>query len=121
MPEYQLEVALVLAAVALGSLSLSFTARTEGRIRLPTVQVDEDANGTHDPFDVTKAEDFVDGYSIEGVAFWDKVCRLFTHFKSLIETMAVDEVEKTQYFASTFCYLGSGCHFFGLVSGKRRN
>lgn len=78
MPEYQLEVALALAASAICSLAVSYfkARKKEGRIRLPT-QIDEyndESLPAHDPFDVTKAEDFVDGYSIEGVAFWNRVC-----------------------------------------------
>ncbi|KAF9459133.1 multidrug resistance-associated ABC transporter [Collybia nuda] len=77
MPDYQTEVAVALTASAVcSSLVYYFKTRNkEGRIKLPT-QTDELGERLHDgidPFDITKAEDFIDGYEIEGVAFWDKM------------------------------------------------
>ncbi|TFY65276.1 hypothetical protein EVJ58_g2068 [Rhodofomes roseus] len=52
MPQYQLEVAIVLA---------------EGKVHLPS-EVEEELE--RDPFDVTKPEDFVDGTPVNGEEFW---------------------------------------------------
>jgi hypothetical protein len=76
MPRFQLEVALALAVSACGSLTVFYLTRTkEGKVQLPTyIDESEDGLNGNDPFDVTKPEDIIDGYPIEGDAFWTKVC-----------------------------------------------
>jgi hypothetical protein len=69
MLRFQFEVALTLAISACGSLAVFYlTRKKEGKI-----QIDDSSYG-HDPFDVTCADDVVDGYPIEGDAFWATVC-----------------------------------------------
>ncbi|KAJ7602857.1 hypothetical protein DFH06DRAFT_1396471, partial [Mycena polygramma] len=75
MLRYQLEVAVALSVSAVSSLLLLFLNRAkEGKIRLA-----DDADGSEeiypdgDPFDITTAEDLVDGYPIEEEAFWAKM------------------------------------------------
>jgi hypothetical protein len=75
MPEFQLEVAIALAASACGSLVVFYLTRTkEGKIQL-SINVEEPENDQHghDPFDVTKAGDIDEGYPIEPDAFWESV------------------------------------------------
>ncbi|KAG6333895.1 hypothetical protein ID866_5197 [Astraeus odoratus] len=74
MPEYQLPIAGVLAATALGSLIVLYFARPngEGKIQLPTHGEDADSLA-HDPFDVTRPEDVIDGYPIREEQFWNDV------------------------------------------------
>ncbi|KAF9234929.1 hypothetical protein BU15DRAFT_78554 [Melanogaster broomeanus] len=73
MLEYQLPLAAVLAATAVGSIVVLYLTRPrKGKIQLPT-HGDEDEPLLRDPFDVTRPEDIVDGYPINEDAFWDKV------------------------------------------------
>ncbi|KAJ7204719.1 multidrug resistance-associated ABC transporter [Mycena pura] len=73
MPLYQLEIAVALAACAFGSsVFLYLNRRTEGKIQLP---IRSEVDLHDDAFDVTKPEDIIDGYPIEGEAFWIKVQR----------------------------------------------
>jgi hypothetical protein len=75
MPGLQLEVSIALAVSALGSLIVLYLTRpTERKIQLPN-DVEEPEYGLHghDPFDVTKAEDIIEGYPIEPDAFWQNV------------------------------------------------
>ncbi|KAF7316261.1 Multidrug resistance-associated ABC transporter protein [Mycena indigotica] len=68
---YQLEIASALTGCAVISAAcLYLNWPTEGKIQLP-VHVDDD-DGGEDPFDVTRAEDVIDGYPIEAEAFWRK-------------------------------------------------
>ncbi|KAJ6495420.1 Alpha/Beta hydrolase protein [Mycena sanguinolenta] len=74
MPLYQLEIATALAISAFGSSVFIYLNRpTEGKIQLP-IHTELDAG--EDAFDVTKPEDIVDGYPIDGEAFWVKVASL---------------------------------------------
>ncbi|KAF8069172.1 multidrug resistance-associated ABC transporter [Lyophyllum atratum] len=78
MPRFQLEVSIVLVTAALGSAGVFYLNRPrEGKIHLPTYADAEELEGelshSHDPFDVTKPEDIVDGYPIDGDAFWAKM------------------------------------------------
>lgn len=75
MPLYQLQIASTLIITALGSSVVFYLNRpTEGKIQLP---LHSDSNGTDDAFDVTKPEDIIDGYPIDGEGFWAQV-RNFT-------------------------------------------
>lgn len=74
MPQYQLEVAILLVASAACSLGVFYlTQPKEGQIKL---SVDDGyEHGTQpDPFDVTKPEDMIDGHTLDEHAFWAKVC-----------------------------------------------
>ncbi|KAJ6577627.1 multidrug resistance-associated ABC transporter [Mycena capillaripes] len=74
MPLYQLEIASGLVISALGSSVFFYLNRPiEGKIQLP---LHSESNGTDDDaFDVTKPEDIIDGYPIDGEAFWVQVKR----------------------------------------------
>ncbi|KAJ6495413.1 multidrug resistance-associated ABC transporter [Mycena sanguinolenta] len=73
MPLYQLEIATALAISAFGSSVFLYLNRpTEGKIQLP-IHTELDAG--EDAFDVTKPEDIVDGYPIDGETFWVKIKR----------------------------------------------
>ncbi|KAH7925080.1 hypothetical protein BV22DRAFT_1195420 [Leucogyrophana mollusca] len=72
MPRFQLPVAAVLAATAVGSLLVLFLTRSkDGKIKLPT-HTEGEEDTSHDPFDLTRAEDVIDGYPINEDAFWVK-------------------------------------------------
>lgn len=72
MPQYQLPIAAILAATGTGSLLVLCLPRAQQpRIQLPT-SGEQDEALLRDPFDVTRPEDFVDGYPINEVAFWNK-------------------------------------------------
>lgn len=77
MPHFQLEVCIALTAAGLGSGGLLYLNRPrEGKVQLPvhaTFEALADETLGHDPFDVTTPEDVVDGFPIEGDAFWAKV------------------------------------------------
>jgi hypothetical protein len=68
MLRFQLEVAIALVIGAFSSLVIRYltSRKAEGTIQL----VEED---THDPFDVTRPEDFVHGYPIDAESFWTSV------------------------------------------------
>jgi hypothetical protein len=77
MFRFQLEIAGFLAGSAVVS---AFTfwitgGGGNGKIRLPIHESDEDQG--HDPLDVTKPMDFVDGSPIEESEFWTKVGELY--------------------------------------------
>lgn len=74
MLQYQLPVAAILAATGIGSLLvLCLTRSQQPKIQLLTSgEVEQDECLLRDPFDVTRPEDFVDGYPINEVAFWNK-------------------------------------------------
>ncbi|KAJ7640732.1 multidrug resistance-associated ABC transporter [Mycena polygramma] len=73
MPLYQLEIASGLAIAAFFSGVFFYLNRpTEGKIQLP---VHSEYDTDEDPFDVTKPEDIIDGYPIEGEAFWVQIKR----------------------------------------------
>ncbi|GLB42389.1 putative atp-binding cassette transporter [Lyophyllum shimeji] len=78
MPRFQLEVGIALATAALVSAGVFYLNRPrEGKIQLPThagyEEFEDEAHHGHDPFDVTKAEDVIDGFPIDGDAFWAKM------------------------------------------------
>ncbi len=60
---------------AFASLVISYCTRknSEGSIQLPVYNDRDDQHGGHDPFDITKVEDLIDGYPIDAEAFWNKV------------------------------------------------
>ncbi|KAG6854494.1 hypothetical protein C0991_006096 [Blastosporella zonata] len=92
MPRFQFEVWLVLATAALGSGAIFFLNRPrEGKIQLPIHGTADVLENIHDPFDVTKPEDVVDGYPIEGDAFWSKMrWRKFVLALLLTAILAID-------------------------------
>ena len=71
MSQYQLPVAVALAASGLFSAGLLLVTKpAEGKVKLP----DYIADGTsQDPFDVTKPEDIVDGEPVNEANFWARV------------------------------------------------
>lgn len=72
MLEYQLPIAGALAVTAVGSLVLLLCRpKDEGKIQLPT-HGEGNNSLVHDPFDVTKSEDVIDGYPIDEEMFWSK-------------------------------------------------
>ncbi|KAG6829812.1 hypothetical protein H0H87_010041 [Tephrocybe sp. NHM501043] len=77
MPRFQFEVWITLTTVAFGSGTIFFLSRPkEGKIQLPihgTTEELAEETSAHDPFDVTKPEDVVDGYPIDGDEFWSKM------------------------------------------------
>lgn len=75
MPQYQLEVAILLAVIATCSLAIfALSQPKDGQIKLP-IHDDGYEHGTQpDPFDVTKPEDIIDGYPLDERAFWMTVC-----------------------------------------------
>jgi hypothetical protein len=76
MPQYQLEVAILLVASAACSLGVFYlTKPKEGQIKLSVDNDDGYERGTQpDPFDVTKPEDMIDGHALDERGFWAKVC-----------------------------------------------
>ncbi|KAJ7185377.1 multidrug resistance-associated ABC transporter [Mycena filopes] len=74
MPLYQLEIACSLAITAVcSSLFLYLNRSVEGKIHLP-LHSDESEPGD-DAFDVTRPEDVLDGYPIDGDRFWATIRR----------------------------------------------
>jgi len=75
MPQYQLEVAVLLAASVVCSVVIFYPTRPrDGQIKLSVEHDDGYEHGTQpDPFDVSTPEDIIDGYPIDGDAFWVKV------------------------------------------------
>ncbi|KAI0792249.1 multidrug resistance-associated ABC transporter [Abortiporus biennis] len=75
MPLYQLQVSIALTVGALGSLAgfLLLTQPTEGKVKLPTFVQGEEGQPLNDPFDVTTAEDVIDGEPIDEAKFWAKM------------------------------------------------
>jgi hypothetical protein len=75
MPQYQLEVAILLgASVACSVVIFYLTQPKEGQISLSVENDDGYEHGTQsDPFDVTKPEDRMDGYALDEHSFWVKV------------------------------------------------
>lgn len=76
MPRFQLEVSIVFALSIVCSLGILYLSRAQdGKIRLPVGrdEIDEFEDFGHDPFDITKPEDIVDGYPIDEPKFWAKV------------------------------------------------
>ncbi|KAK7061300.1 multidrug resistance-associated ABC transporter [Favolaschia claudopus] len=73
MPVYHLEIAITLTVLATGSLTLFvLLSPRPGTIQLPSLN--QESNG-HDPFDVTKPEDRLDGYPIKAAQFWETMKR----------------------------------------------
>lgn len=78
MPEFQLPVAVTLAASAVCSLAFyTLSSSDEGKVQLPVSAQDADGEPLlKDPFDVTRPEDLVDGEPLNEGPFWAQVCRL---------------------------------------------
>ncbi|KAJ7737115.1 multidrug resistance-associated ABC transporter [Mycena metata] len=75
MSRYQLEIAIVLgASVALSAAFIYLNRTKEGKIHLP-VHADtlDEVYPDGDPFDVTTAQDFVEGYPLEEEEFWERM------------------------------------------------
>jgi hypothetical protein len=77
MQNAQLPIGISQAVVALASLAVFLYCRPrEGKIKLPIHgEQDQLQPEAHDPFDVTRPEDFQDGQPIEEEKFWLKVCQ----------------------------------------------
>jgi hypothetical protein len=79
MPRYQLQIAIALnVSAALSALFLYLTRPKEGKIQLPIHtsshrDAPEETYPDGDPFDVTTAEDVLDGYPLDEERFWVKV------------------------------------------------
>lgn len=75
MPQYQLEIAVLLAASVVCSVVIFYLTRPrDGQIKLSVEHDDGYEHGTQpDPFDVSTPEDMIDGYPIDEHAFWVKV------------------------------------------------
>jgi hypothetical protein len=75
MSQYQLAVAILLAASVVCSLvTFYLTQPKEGKIKLSVEHDDGYERGTQpDPFDVTIPEDMIDGHALDEHGFWVKV------------------------------------------------
>ncbi len=73
MDRSQLPAAIALLVSACLSLALLFKHKNEGKLQLPIHADGDDRLLGHDPFDVTKPEDVVDGYPIDEEGFWNRV------------------------------------------------
>lgn len=76
MPWFEFEISLVSVVLVLGScVAFWITREKEGQVKLPTYSGDLDTRhfGESDPFDVTKPEDVMDGYPLNGEGFWQRV------------------------------------------------
>lgn len=78
MLRFQLPIAIVLGASTLTSaVALLLSKRNEnGKIQLPTHSeevLEGDHYAHHDPLEVTRPEDVIDGYPIDEEAFWRRV------------------------------------------------
>ncbi|KAJ6579193.1 multidrug resistance-associated ABC transporter, partial [Mycena vulgaris] len=75
MPRYQLEIAVALNAAAVVSAAAFYLNRTtEGKIQLPAhTSAQEEIYPDGDPFDVTTAEDLLDGYPLDETKFWTQM------------------------------------------------
>jgi hypothetical protein len=80
MLRYQLEVVIALnVSAALSALFLYLTRPKEGNIQLPVHARDTaETYSDGDPFDVTTAEDVLEGYPLDEEQFWAKVQYLLT-------------------------------------------
>ncbi|KAJ7499425.1 multidrug resistance-associated ABC transporter [Mycena latifolia] len=68
---YQLHISIALVLAAAGSLTLLALNRpAQGKIQLPLHE-----HLHHDPFDVTKPTDLIDGHPVEGGQFWARMKR----------------------------------------------
>lgn len=81
MPQFQLEIAIALAASVVVSLSEFYVTKTEeGKIQLPITREADGFDDEYDPFDVTTPLDIVDGFPVDGDKFWARVsCRDYDH------------------------------------------
>lgn len=124
MPRYQLQIAVVLALSAVGSLLVFYFTRTkEGKIQLPT-HVDESEETFYgpDPFDVTKPEDIIDGYPIDADAFWTRV-RLKSSLDAVVYwvlTGETDAFQETSDFLLACCYPDNSGGILWLVCDEQR-
>ncbi|KAJ7824278.1 multidrug resistance-associated ABC transporter [Mycena leptocephala] len=75
MPRYQLEIAIALdVAAALSALIFYLNRSKEGKISLPlAAHAESEIYPDGDPFDVTLAEDVLDGYPLQEEKFWTKM------------------------------------------------
>lgn len=107
MARFQLEIAITLAVSALVSLSdFYFTRIPEGKVQLP-ISLEADELGGWDPFDIITPQDIVDGFPVDGDAFWARV-----RYRSVIVSRpsidkAVDAFEEDNNIAIAMCYCGS--------------
>jgi hypothetical protein len=78
MAPYQFQVSVALAvSVLLSLLVFYFGQPQEGKIRLDAESEPEVGDPVlHDPFDVTRPEDVVDGFPVDEAKFWAKVCTM---------------------------------------------
>ncbi|KIM46655.1 hypothetical protein M413DRAFT_440257 [Hebeloma cylindrosporum] len=89
MARFQLPIAVALiVSIALSFVVFILTRKTEGEIQLPIHASEDEEAFKHDPFNVTKAEDVVDGYPIDEEGFWSRM-RWRKTFLSLLLLFAV--------------------------------
>ena len=73
MTSLELSAAAVLAATGLFSAGLvALSPPAENTVKLADIVRDAT---TQDPFDVTRAEDIIDGEPVDAAKFWSQVCR----------------------------------------------
>ncbi|KAJ7717035.1 multidrug resistance-associated ABC transporter [Mycena metata] len=123
MPLYQLQIACSLAVTALCSgIFLYLNRSVEGKIQLPLHS--EDAEPGDDAFDVTKPEDVIDGYPIEGDAFWVKIkrrkiflCVLFAAILGLqIASLVLSVLVEADDAATYALHLGYALYLLGVAA-----
>ncbi|KAJ7126233.1 P-loop containing nucleoside triphosphate hydrolase protein [Mycena epipterygia] len=127
MPLYQLEIASALAISAFcSSIFLYLNRPKEGKIQLPIHSESDIVDDDEDPFDVTKPEDVIDGYPIEGDAFWVKIkrrkvflCVLMTAIVGLqaaslaLSLLNAEETSRVITYALHLCY---ALYVFGIAA-----
>lgn len=112
MPQYQLEVAVFLTCCALLSCVFVYRAArtedTDASIALPIYNgsLDDSKDALEDPFNVTTAEDMVDGQPIREEEFWRKVCGAYYLCSSLCSLAADARAEAS---ARDDIYIARGC------------
>ncbi|KAJ7025509.1 multidrug resistance-associated ABC transporter [Mycena alexandri] len=119
MSRYQLEIAIVLEASAALSAACIYLNRTkEGKIQL-LVHVDgsDEIYPDGDPFDVTTAQDLVEGYPLEEEEFWERMrsrkifLSLLLFFSVPVQAASLVLGEDTAVFSLNFC---CSLYLFGL-------
>ncbi|KAJ7240591.1 multidrug resistance-associated ABC transporter [Mycena rebaudengoi] len=125
MPLYQFEIAVGLAASAVCSGAFLLLNRpSEGKIQLPLLADSDPAHYEDDPFDVTRPEDIIDGYPIDGDAFWAKIrrrkvfiCILLAAITAVQTTSLVLSVASAEKVVATLalhlCYV---IYLFGIAA-----
>ncbi|KAJ6612747.1 P-loop containing nucleoside triphosphate hydrolase protein [Mycena sp. CBHHK59/15] len=124
MPLYQFEIAVALAITAACSSGFFYLNRPkEGKIQLPVHG--ESSSSLDDAFDVTKPEDVIDGYPIDGDAFWIQtrrrkifICLLFAAIigvqtSRLVLTLANEDTTPVATYALHLCY---ALYLFGVAA-----